>query len=106
MKRPALTKDSVWIVFRPCDLPTMPKRVSVELKGKNGHVDLTFANTTAHAFHPLVKHLLQPGMTVHQTGAAAAIKLTAPAFLVADGIPDGLPKVKAAFVAASRLIVA
>ena len=104
MKRPALTKDSVWIVFRPRDLPTMPKRVSVELKGKNGQVDLTFANTTSHVFQPLVSHLLQPGMTVHQTGAAAAIRLKAPAFTIADGIPDGLPKVKAAFAAAARLI--
>ena len=104
MKRPALTKDSVWIVFRPRDLPTMPKRVSVELKGKNGHVDLTFANTTAHIFHPLVKHLIRPGMTVHQTGAAAAIRLTAPEFVIADGIQVGLPKLKLAFTAAATLI--
>lgn len=104
MKRPALTKDSVWIVFRPHDLPTMPKRVSVEMKGKNGHIDLTFANTTAHVFHLLVKHLMQPGMTVHQTGAAAAIRLTAPEFAIADGIQVGLPKVKLAFAAAARLI--
>jgi hypothetical protein len=47
MKRPALTKDSVWIALRPNGLPTMPKRVSVELKGKNGHVDLTFASSRA-----------------------------------------------------------
>lgn len=104
MKRPALTKDSVWIVFRPNDLPTMPKRVSIELKGKNGHVDLTFANTTAHMFQPLVKHLIQPGMTVHQTGAAAAIRLPAPGFAVAEGVQTGLPKVKLAFAAAARLI--
>jgi hypothetical protein len=104
MKRPALTKDSVWIAFRPHGLPTMPKRVSVELKGKNGHVDLTFANTTAYLFQPLVKHFLQSDMTVHQTSAAAAIRLTSPAFRIADGIPDGLPKVKGAFAAASRLI--
>jgi hypothetical protein len=104
MKSPALSKDSVWVVFRPRDLPTMPKRVSVELKGKNGQVDLTFANTTAHIFHPLVRQFLQPGMTVHQTGGAAAIRLTAPAFAIADGIPIGLPKVKLAFAAAARLI--
>jgi len=76
----------VWIVFRPLDLPTMPKRVSIELKGKNGHVDLTFANTNAHMFQPPVKHLIQPGMTVHQTGAAAAIRVAAPEFAVADGV--------------------
>lgn len=104
MKSPALSKDSVWVVFRPRDFPTMPKRVSVELKGKNGQVDLTFANTTAHIFHRLVKQLLQPGMTVHQTGAAAAIRLTVPAFGIIDGIPIGLPKVKLAFAAAAQLI--
>jgi hypothetical protein len=104
MKRPALTKDSVWIAFRPHGMPTMPKRVSIEMKGKSGDVDLTFGSTTAHLFQPLVKHLLQPDMTVHQTSAAAAIRITAPAFRVADGIPDGIPKVRAGFGAASRLI--
>ena len=104
MKRPALTKDSVWIALRPRDLPTMPKRVSVELKGKNGQVDLTFANTTSYVFQPLVQHLLEAGMTVHQTGAAAVIRLESPAFRISDGIPDGLTKVSAAFAAASRLI--
>ena len=45
MKSPALSKDSVWIVFRPRDIPTMPKRLSVELKGQIGHVDLSFADS-------------------------------------------------------------
>jgi hypothetical protein len=85
-------------------MTTMPKRVSVELKGKSGYVDLTFANTTAHIFYPLVKHLIQPGMTIPQTGAAAAIRLTAPDFAIADGIEIGLPKVKLAFAAAAKLI--
>lgn len=104
MKRPSLTKDSVWITFRPHGIPTMPKRVSVELKGKTGDVDLTFGNTMTYLFRPLVEHLLQPGMTVHQTNAAAAIRLTSAAFRIADGIPDGIPKVRSAFRAASRLI--
>ena len=103
MKQPTLTKDSVWISLRPHGLPTMPKRVSVDIKGKGGNVDLTFADTTCHLFQPLVEHLLQPGMTVHQTGAAVAIRLTSPAFRIADGT-DGLPKVRSAFEAAARLI--
>jgi hypothetical protein len=63
MKRPALTKDSVWITFRPYGMPTMPKRVSIELKGKSGDVDLTFGNTSASLFQPLIRHLLQSDMT-------------------------------------------
>lgn len=65
---------------------------------------LTFGNTMAYLFRPLVAHLLQPDMTVHQTNAAAAIRLTAATFRIADGIPEGIPKVEAAFRAASRLV--
>lgn len=104
MKPPKLTKNSVWITFRPHDLPTIPKHVYVSLKGQQGHIDLTFTETTSHLFQPLVKHLLQPDMTVHKPGAAAAIRLKSPSFRIADGIADGLPKVKAAFAASSRLI--
>lgn len=104
MKRPSLTKDSVWITFRPHGIPTMPKRVSLELKGKSGDVDLTFGNTIAYLLQPRVAHLLQPDMTVHQTNAAAAIRLRSAAFRIADGIPAGILKVRAAFRAASRLI--
>jgi len=104
MKPLRLTKGSVWITFRPHDLPTMPKHVYVSLKGQQGHIDLTFTKTTTHLFKPLVKHLLQPDMTVQKTGAAAAIRLKSPSFRIADGITEGLPRVKAAFAASTRLI--
>jgi hypothetical protein len=88
MKAPALTKDSVWITIRPHDLPTMPKYVYVALKGDKGHIDLTFTQTTAHIFHPLIKHLLDPDMAVHQTGAAAAVRLESPRFQITDGVVE------------------
>ncbi|MEY9185778.1 hypothetical protein ABIG06_007333 [Bradyrhizobium sp. USDA 326] len=99
-----LTRNSAWITIRPHDLPTMPKHVYVSLKGDKGRVDLTFANTTAHMFQQLIKEFLEPKMTVHQTGAAAAIRLKSPEFTIANGIDEGIPKVKAAFEASSRLI--
>jgi hypothetical protein len=76
----------------------------VSLKGDKGLIDLTFGNTTAHVFDDRISSLLEEGMTVHQTGEAAAIRIKAPAFHVEDGIEVGLPKVKAAFEAASRLV--
>ncbi len=85
-------------------MPTMPKHIYVSLKGDKGHIDLTFTNTIAHIFQPLIKHLLEPNMTVHQTGAAAAIRIKSSGFHIADGIAQGIPKVKAAFEASSRLV--
>jgi hypothetical protein len=85
-------------------MPTMPKHVYVSLKGDKGYIDLTFTNTTAHMFQQLVKHLLEPNMTVHQTGAAAAIRIKSSGFRIADGIADGIPKVRAALEASARLV--
>ncbi|TAL77461.1 MAG: hypothetical protein EPN75_12905 [Beijerinckiaceae bacterium] len=104
MKPLKLTKNSAWITLRPRDLPTMPKYVYVSLKGGKGNVDLTFKETTAFQFHQLIKQFLEPDMTVTQTGAAAAIRIKSPAFRITDGLVEGLPRVKAAFEAASRLI--
>jgi len=99
-----LTKGSTWKVVRPHDMPTMPKYVYVALKGMKGHIDLSFQGTTAHLFHSRVKHLLEPGMTVHQTGSAAAIRLESSMFRINDGLALGIPKVKAAFECSARLI--
>ena len=104
MKRLKVTKGSTWIMFRPRDLPTMPKHVYVSLKGDRGHIDLTFANTTAYLFKYGIAHLLEPDMSVHQTSASAAIRIETLGFEIEEGIVAGLPKVKAAFEASSRLI--
>jgi hypothetical protein len=104
MKRPKLTKDSKWITFRPRDFPTQPKHVYVSLKGDRGQNDLTFGNTTAHLFRPVIAHLLDSDMFVHQTNASAAIRIETGGFAIADGILEGMPKVRSAFEASSRLI--
>jgi hypothetical protein len=104
MKPLKLTKGTSWITLRPRGMPTMPKYVYVSLKGDKGEIDLTFGKTTAHVFGDCISSLLEEGMAVHQAGESAAIRIKAPAFHVEDGIGAGLPKVKAAFEAASRLI--
>jgi hypothetical protein len=104
MKRLRVTKGSPWITFRPRDLPTRPKHVYVILKSDRGQIDLTFSNTTAYRFQPSIAHLLDSDMTVHQTRASAAIRIEREKFLIADGFMVGLPNVRAAFDASSRLI--
>lgn len=104
MKRLKVTKNSTWITFRPRDLPTMPKHVYVSLKGDRGHIDLTFGKTTAYLFKSGIAHLLDPDMSVHQTSASAAIRIETPGFKITEGIVTGLPKVRAAFDASSRLL--
>jgi hypothetical protein len=104
MKPLRVTKGSVWITFRPHDFPTMPKHIYVSLKGHHGLADLTFTRTQAFNFQPAVAHLLQPDMSVHQTAAAAAIRIKISPFLVEDGIAENMPKVRTAFEACSMLI--
>jgi hypothetical protein len=104
MKPPKVTKDSKWITFRPRDFPTRPKHVYVSLKGDRGHIDLTFGYTTAYLFQPVIAHLLDSDMAVHQTTLSAAIRIETSGFLIADGIADGMPKIRSAFEASSRLI--
>jgi hypothetical protein len=104
MKKLSLTKNTDWITLRPREMPTMPKYVYVSLKGGKGQVDLTFSETVAYRFDALIKSLLEDGMTVHQTGKAAAIRIETPAFTISEGIDAGLSKVRLAFQASTRLI--
>jgi hypothetical protein len=104
MKRLKVTKDSSWINFRPADMPTLPRRIYVSVKGDRGQMDLTFSNTKAHLFHERVATLLDPEMTIHQTSASAAIRIEVETFTPRDGIEMGLPRVRGAFEACERLI--
>lgn len=104
MKRISVTKGSTWINFRPRDMPTMPKRIYISLKGDRGLNDLTFSNTNAHQFGEVVRTLLEPGMSIQQTAASAAVRLETEGFLVTDLPEDGIRKVRAAFEASARLI--
>jgi hypothetical protein len=104
MKPLKVTKGSTWITFRPMDMPTMPRHVYISMKGDRGQMDLTFNRVNALAFHGRVASLLDADMTIHQTGASAAIRLQAPGFLISDGVEAGMPKVREAFEACARLI--
>ena len=104
MKRLKVTKDSTWINFRPADMPTLPKRIYVSVKGDRGQMDLTFSGTNAYLFRDRVISLLDQDMTVHQTSASAAIRLEVGGFRPSDGVVDGLPSVRRAFEACARLI--
>lgn len=104
MKRLSVTENSSWITFRPRDFPTQPKRVYISFKGDRGQIDLTFGNTTAYRFQPTIAKFLEPGMAVHQTAASSAVRIETQGFRIAEGIEAGMPKVRAAFEASSRLI--
>ncbi|HLW91630.1 MAG TPA: hypothetical protein VKS78_10055 [Roseiarcus sp.] len=67
MKRQKLTKDSLWFTFKPHDFPKASlKRVVIEFKAHRGQIDLTFGETTAYLFKPLIAHLLDSDMIVVQ----------------------------------------
>ena len=104
MKRLRVTKGATWINFRPADMPTLPKRIYVSVKGDRGQMDLTFSNTRAHFFRDRIISLLDPDMTVHQTSASAAIRIEVAGFGPDEGVVDGMHKVRRAFEACARLI--
>jgi len=104
MKPLDLTKDSTWITFRPQDMPTKPHWIYVALKGEQGQIDLTFTRVPLRVLAPVVEPLLEPGMTVHQTGKSAAIRIQVDGFRVSEPAEAELPKVREAFVACERLI--
>jgi hypothetical protein len=104
MRRLKAAKNNTWADFRPRDMPTQPKRVYIRLKGNRGYVDLTFSSTTAHEFATKLGSSLSVGMTIHQTAGAAAIRLEVPSFAIADGLKEGLPKLRQALIASQELI--
>ena len=104
MKQLKVTKGSSWINFRPKDMPTMPHRIYVSVKGDRGHMDLTFSGAGAHRFHGLVSHLLERRMTVHQTGKSAAIRIQVSGFNPVETFERQVSTVRSAFEACADLI--
>lgn len=104
LKPLALTKDSSWITVRPRDLPTKPIWTYVSLKGDRGFVDLTFTGSSAAPFAEAAAPLLEPGMSIRQTGKSAAIRVEVEGFRPHEALATGLPKVRRAFAACAALI--
>lgn len=104
MKPPKVTKDSTWINFRPSDMPTMPHRIYVSVKGDRGYMDLTFSDARVDLFHGKISYLLDPDMSVHKTGKSSAIRLQTDGFMPREGLESAIPKARAAFAACARLI--
>jgi hypothetical protein len=104
MKPRALTKNQTWIDFRPADMPTRPIRVAVSMKGGLGVVDLSFAGVLSRDFTPLVKPILEEGMTVHQTGKSVAIRLQIERFNDLSVNDAALARLRSAFRACGRLL--
>lgn len=103
MKEPHYTRGTIWITLRPSCLPTQPKRVSIEIKGRRGYVDLTFAYTKAAQFHGKISPLLDE-KTVHQAGKTAVIRVGTKPFSITEGLEAGVPKVRQALAAAKELV--
>ena len=85
-------------------MPTHPRRVYISFKGDRGFMDLTFTSCVAHLFQPQVKSFLESGMSVHQTGKSAAIRVEVDPFIVSEPDDLVLSKVRAAFAASVKLI--
>jgi hypothetical protein len=67
-------------------------------------MDLTFTASLARLFSPLVNPLLEPDMTVNQTGRSAAIRIVVESFKPSDPNEAVLGKVRVAFAACVRLV--
>ncbi len=104
MKPLTVTKDSTWLNFRPLDMPTQPRRIYISFKGDRGFMDLTFTACLARLFLPQVKNILDPRMTIHQTGKSAAIRINVEPFKICEPDDDVLAKVRAAFAGCVWLI--
>jgi hypothetical protein len=104
MKRLKITKGSTWITFHPHDFPRRPWEIYVSLKGSKGRMDLTFSGSRNYLMHALVNDLLEPGMSLHQTGKSAAIHLETDPFSISDGPVIGETRIRPALAACARLI--
>jgi hypothetical protein len=104
MKPQRLTNNSVGPVLRPRWLPTKPKNTYLWIKGRQGFVDLTFDNTIAYQFGEQIACEMPSGITLHQTGSAAAMRVEIPRFAVPEGVAMGLPKVRIALEACDKLL--
>ena len=104
MKKRKFSKDSIWIHFRPKDMPSQPRRIYISFRGDQGFMDLAFSSCRAHKFQPLVKAILKPEMHVEQAGKAAVIRLQVDPFKIRKPDEDVLARVRAAFQACVELI--
>lgn len=104
MKDPHFTKGQSWITFRPHNMPTMPRRIYLSLKGEKGYIDLTFSNCIAHIFENAVRSILESGMTVHQTGKSTAIRLSFAPFNVCDPFESTANRVREALASCEKLV--
>ena len=104
MKVPVFTKGETWTSFRPLDMPTQPIRVSVLMKGDRGYMDLTFTGALSGVLVPLIKHLLDEDMSIHQTGKSTGIRLKVQSFTVSEFDEAAELKIRSAFTACERLI--
>lgn len=104
MKEPKFASGQTWLVFRPHEMPTMPRLVAVNLKADRGVADLTFSGILCRLFAPLVSPFLESDMTSHQTGRSTVIRLKIPSFGISAFDPKAEENVRAAFTACTRLI--
>jgi hypothetical protein len=104
MKDPKFARGQTWLIFRPHEMPTLPRIIAVNLKADRGLADLTFSGILCRLFTPLVLPLLENDMTTHQTGKSAVIRLNIPSFGISDFDSEAEERVRAAFKACTRLI--
>ena len=104
MKPPKFASRQVWIGFRPQEMPTLPRRVYVDLKADRGFADLTFGGILCRLFAPLVSTFLEKDMTAHQASKSTVIRLTFAPFGISDFDSKAEEHVRAAFTACTRLI--
>lgn len=104
MRPPKFARGQTWLIFRPHEMPTLPRIIAVNLKADRGLADLTFSGILCRLFTPLVLPLLESDMTTHQTGKSTVIRLSVPPFGISNFDSKAEEHVRAAFTACTRLI--
>lgn len=105
MRPPLKDYGDAWFKFRSTG-ELLPRGAYINHKAPSGFVDLTFPNIDARRMKASsnLASILEPGMTIEQTGKSAAIRLHVPKIEDFRSFEDQATSVEVAFSAVRRLL--
>jgi hypothetical protein len=85
MRTPDYASGTTWVSFRPSDFPS---RVSADLKGDRGIVDLTFSRVHRDRLAEIASPWLSSNLNIRQAGQSSVIRQNCMAFVVTHKFED------------------
>jgi hypothetical protein len=95
MRQPNFASHANWIIFRPADFPP---RVSVDLKGRFGFVDLSFSRLHRDRLAEVASVHLTSGLNIQQASKSAVIRQHCAPFVVTSQFDKARPMIKEGFI--------